>query len=309
LRHPNRFGENVFVTTEKALDDVLQTARRVRVTEGGAYGGRPLGGVVLVDERDDAALLALRHALAVERTTDGMCMCLGDLAFEFFDADGRRTAVVGFHHAHSLRWPGWSGDALLADGVRVLHWLADRGADGPLEREEARHRDRVEAQVAQQRWLAAVPAAVRDLGDAIVATSRTGHAPDDLLDLLRQRLSEAYPDPVERAGALLAWFGSGTGRCSGFPVHEGLPGLLLAEMPIADIVGALQRLNADTRQDEGAIRHLSGWKSRKHQARDIARVPAQLRARLLAAARASGDDDKRARAERWLGEAPTPRSR
>jgi hypothetical protein len=294
------------VTTEKALDEVLRTACRVRVTEGGASDDRPLGDVVLVDAHDNPALLALRGALTVERTTDGKCSCLGELAFEFFDADGRRTAIVGFHHAYSLRWRGWSGDALLADGLQVLHWLAERGAGGPLERETARQRKRVEAQLAEQQWLATAPAPVRDLGDAMLATSRTGRTPDGLLDMLRQRLAEAYPEPADRAGALLVWFGSGTGRCSGFPVHEGLPGLLLAEMPIADIVAALESPDADARHDAGAVRHLSGWKSRKRQARDIARVPAELRVRLLAAAVSSGDDDKRARAERWLGTAHTP---
>jgi hypothetical protein len=110
------------------------------------------------------------------------------------------------------------------------------------------------------------------------------------------------PDPVQRAAALLSWYGSGSGRCSGFPLHEALPEAALAEIPIAHLLAALDVAPADARIDAGAVRHLCGWKSRRHQAADIAALPDDVRERLLAVARRSGDDDKRRRAERWLGD-------
>ncbi|MFF9819276.1 hypothetical protein [Streptomyces sp. NPDC014006] len=99
---------------------------------------------------------------------------------------------------------------------------------------------------------------------------------------------------MERVLALLNWYGSGSGRCSGYPVHEGVPGELLGRMPIADP-------RAEERHDAGAVRHLVGWKTRPRQKRDVARLPEPLRARLLAHARRCGDSDKQVRAERWLG--------
>ncbi|MEV6598508.1 hypothetical protein AB0M36_16770 [Actinoplanes sp. NPDC051346] len=177
------------MTSMESLDQVLREVARVRVTEGGASEDRVLGEHILLDTADPAALRLLRGALAVEQTTDGHCMCLGDLAFEFFDSSDRRAAVVGFHHGVSLRWPGWDGDALLRDG----------------------------------------------------------------------------------------------GQVKSFPT--------------------------DARIDAGAVRHLCGWKSRPHQARDIGRLPIELRERLLAAAHESGDDDKRHRAQRWLSSPAKPRRR
>jgi len=285
-----------------ALDRALRDAVRVRVTEGGVSDDRVLGDHVLLDLTDPAAVRHLRSALAVEQITDGYCMCLGDLAFEFFDSDDRRAAVVGLHHGSSLRWRGWDGDAVLRDGDRVLRWLEEHSVPGPLEEQQKRQAERAEEQLALEQWKAAAPAAVRDLLELAVTASRTtGLLPPSTYSLVGQRLRQAVPDPVERAAALLIWYGSGTGRCSGFPMHEGLPAPALAETPIAHLVEALRSLPVDPRMDAGAVRHLCGWKSRPHQARDIDRLPPELRERLLAAAQAGGDDDTRGRAQRWLG--------
>lgn len=289
------------MTSVQALDQVLREIARVRVTEGGVSEDRVLGNRILLDVADPVAVRLLRGALAVEQTTDGYCMCLGDLAFEFFDSGDRRVAVVGFHHGVSLRWQGWDGDALLRDGGQVLRWLAEHGVNGPLNQEERRQAERHEKQLDEERWKDAAPAAVRDLLDlAITATHTDGRLPPGAYNLVAQRLSQAVPDPVERAAALLVWYGSGTGRCSGYPMHEDLPAPALAEIPISYLIEALQSFPTDNRIDAGAVRHLCGWKSRPNQARDIGRLPNELRERLLAAAQASGDDDKRHRAERWL---------
>jgi hypothetical protein len=290
------------MTSVHALDRALRETARVRVTEGGVSEDRVLGDRVLLDVADPVAVRLLRDALAVERTTDGHCMCLGDLAFEFFDGSDRRITVVGFHHGVSLRWPGWDGDALLRDGGQVLRWLADHGVNGPLEQEQRRRAARHEAQLDEERWKAAAPVAVRDLLDPAVTAAHTdGLLPQSTYSVVAQRLAQAIPDPVERAAALLVWYGSGTGRCSGYPVHEALPAPALAETPISHLIDALRSFPADARIDAGAVRHLCGWQSRPEQARDVGRLPIDLRERLLAAAQESGDDDKRHRAERWLG--------
>ncbi|MFD4370667.1 hypothetical protein [Streptomyces sp. NPDC058486] len=146
-----------------------------------------------------------------------------------------------------------------------------------------------------------MPAGLEGTADRILDLSRTGGGPSpELLADLTDRLQRAFPDPVDRALALLGWYGSGSGRCSGYPVHEGVPGELLGTVPIADLLAALSDPRADERHDAGAVRHLVGWKTRPRQKRDVARLTEPLRIRLLAHARRSEDSDKQNRAERWL---------
>jgi hypothetical protein len=280
------------------LDELLSGAIRVRVTTVGAPGEPVL------DLADPAELDLLREALTVERVTDGYCMCHGDLEFAFTGGDGRRT-VVGLHHGLSLRWTGWDGDALLRDGDRVLHWLARHGAGGPLAQAQRRQAERERELLDRQAWTAAAPADVRDLLDlAIAAAHTTGVIAPSVHALVADRLAQAFPDPAERAAALLAWYGSGTGRYSGYPVYETLPAPALAGTPIAEIIDALRRF-PDDRVAAGAVRHLCAWKSRTHLRRDIARLPDDVRARLLAVARESDDDTTRRRAEQHLAAGPS----
>ncbi|MFJ8896916.1 hypothetical protein ACIRCZ_20205 [Leifsonia sp. NPDC102414] len=146
-----------------------------------------------------------------------------------------------------------------------------------------------------------MPAGLEGTAARILDLSRTGGMPTpELLEEFTDRLQLTFPDPVERALALLNWHGSGSGRCSGCPVHEGVPGKLLGEVPIADLLAGLADPRAEERHDIGAVRHLVGWKTRPRQKRDVASLPEPLRARLLAHARRSGDSDKQGRAERWL---------
>jgi hypothetical protein len=286
-----------------ALDAVLQHASRVRVTEAVRSAGS-VDGVILADLSDPTELDRLRTAMAVEALPGFRCMCAGDVRFEFLDADDGELTPVVLHHGEGLRWDGWDSDALLTDGRPLLLWLDSHGVPGPLrefeETEHRRERDQKEA----AHWRAAMPTALDDLSDRFLSLSRTGEqASPDLLNAVRERLEPAFPDPVARALALLAWCGAGSGRCSGFPLHEEVPGLLLKDVPITEIVAGLQDFRADSRHYAGAVRHLVGWKSRRKQKKDIAALPEPVRIRLLQEAQASGDHGKQARAERWL--APT----
>ncbi|WP_420037728.1 hypothetical protein ACN2WE_40675 [Streptomyces sp. cg28] len=281
-----------------ALDNVLQQAHAVQVSSVNGVGA--VGGIQ-VDLSDPAESAKLRTAMAVESLPGFHCMCPGDVRFEVFDRSGGRLAVVVLHHGATLRWEQWESDAVLADGRLLLAWLAGHGMPGPMQQSEA---DRLRAQEAteeERNWLAAMPTGLEGLADQVLGLSRTGSSPSpELLAELTDRLHLMFPDPVERVLALLHWYGAGSGRCSGYPVHEGVPGQLLGRVPIADLLAALADPRAEERHDAGAVRHLVGWKTRPHQKRDVARLPEPLRARLLAHARRSADSDKHGRAERWL---------
>lgn len=123
---PSSVDEVLLHRERPLLDNVLRNATRVRVTDGGMTDYHPVSDVVIADVSDAAGLEQLRIAMAVASVPDGMCMCLGDVAFEFFDPLGERIALVGLHYDSSLRWSGWDGDADLVDGSRVSQWLADR---------------------------------------------------------------------------------------------------------------------------------------------------------------------------------------
>ncbi|MGW2255747.1 hypothetical protein ACWCXH_37200 [Kitasatospora sp. NPDC001660] len=195
----------------------------------------------------------------------------------------------------------WESDAVLADGRLLLAWLNGHGMPGPMQQFEADRQRAEEGTEAKRNWLAAMPAGLDGTADRILDLSRTGGMPSpELLAELTDRLQLTFPDPVERVLALLDWYGSGSGRCSGYPVHEGVPGELLGRVPIADLLAGLADPRAEERHDAGAVRHLVGWKTRPRQKQDVAGLPEPLRARLLAHARRSGDSDKQSRAERWL---------
>ncbi|MEU3500811.1 hypothetical protein ABZ726_08595 [Streptomyces hundungensis] len=281
-----------------ALDNVLEQAHVVRVSLVNEVGAP---GEIRVDLSDPVESARLRTAMAVDSLPGFHCMCLGDVRFEVFDRSGRRLAVVVLHHGATLRWGQWESDAVLADGRLLLAWLNDHGMPGPVQQFEA---DRLRAQQEteeERNWLAAMPAGLEGLADRILDLSRTGgSASPELLAELTDQLRVMFPDLVERVLALLNWYGSGSGRCSGYPVHESVPGELLGRVPIADLLTALADPRAEERHDAGAVRHLVGGKSRPHQKRDVARLPEPLRARLLAHARRSGDSGKQGRAERWF---------
>jgi hypothetical protein len=281
-----------------ALDSVLQQAHVVRVSsvsEFGAYGE------IRVDLSDPEESAQLRTAMAVESVPGFHCMCGGDVRFEVFDRDGERLAVVVLHHGVTLRWEQWESDAVLADGRLLLAWLDGHGMPGPMRQFEADRQRAEEGAEERRNWLAAMPAGLEGTADRILDLSRTGGMPTpELLAELTGRLQLTFPDPVERVLALLHWYGSGSGRCSGYPVYEGVPGELLGRVPVADLLAALADSRAEEPHDAGAVRHLVGWKTRPRQKRDVAGLPEPLRARLLAHARRSGDSDKQSRAERWL---------
>ncbi|MGW1008307.1 hypothetical protein [Streptomyces sp. NPDC002520] len=281
-----------------ALDSVLQRARVVQVSSVSGFG---VNGEIQVDLSDPAESAQLRTAMAVESLPGFHCMCGGDVRFELFGRDGEQLAVVVLHHGVTLRWEQWESDAVLADGRLLLAWLDGHGMPGPMQQFEA-DRQRAEERTEEERnWLAAMPAGLAGTADRILDLSRTGDRPSpELLAELTDQLQLTFPDPVERVLALLDWYGSGSGRSSGYPVHEGVPGALLGRVPIADLLAALADPRAEERHDAGAVRHLVGWKTRPRQKQDVAGLPEPLRARLLAHACRSGDSDKQGRAERWL---------
>lgn len=151
--------------------------------------------------------------MAVDSLPGMVCMCVGDMAFQFFDEHGNVLAVVGLHHGSSLRWSGWDDDAVLVDGLAVLRWLDQRGVSRLLRQFEEDQQRREAARQTEADWVAAIPPAISTLAPRMLDVSRTGVLSAELVDEVHARLRDAIPNATTRTLALLFWYGSGSGRC------------------------------------------------------------------------------------------------
>jgi hypothetical protein len=278
--------------SQRTLDAMLGQVSRIRVLDDGMSAGKPLGSTVLLDSSDSEGIAALRPCLTISEDPDtfGHCMCLGDNAIECY-ADQELLATIGLHHGISIRWDVWKDDGQLQDGQALLNWLADRGVTAPLEAYRAAQQRATERQGAAQRWIEAIPACLRPHWPEM-----QGFNVD--IEVLRQALASVYPDHVTRALALFAWFGSGAGPWSGFPMYERVAEELLLDVPTAELVAALAEHQLTATQLGGAARYFAGWSFYKQKPNELQQLPAEIKRRLLAHSRTSSDEDVIQRAER-----------
>jgi hypothetical protein len=280
--------------TQESLDAVLRKTGRVRVFGGGAIGGKPLTHDTLIDTGDPDSIAALKVALRIVDGGDDHCMCVGDPTIELLDNRSRRLAIISSHHGHDIRWNVWKDDARLIDGRSLLQWLADRNVAYPLEEYEEAARQGVEAEAEWQRRVEAMPPAVRPFADQNrnFVGERTNLSP------IRSALVGAYPDSALCARALFAWFGSGAGPWSIFPAYETFAEEMLMEIPMGELLRALDMPELTAPELEGAARLFAGWGFHERREADLTSLPAPAKARLLAHIRQSTDVDKQSRARR-----------
>lgn len=257
--------------TLSALDDVLRTALGVRVSEIEWYGE------IVVDLTRPDVLEGLRAAMAIESLPGVVCACAGQVRFEFFDVQGERLTVVVLHHGIMLAWQWESGHAELADGAELLRWLGEHGLPGPLLSSSERPE--------RLAWIAAMPPALEEMTGDLV-----GHWPmaDDSKYVIEARRRIRAVDPETYVLQLLAWNAAGVGRHKRYPPYEDVPGLLLQDVPVADIIAALEDPRATDVHDAGAAQVLLCGKSRIRQRMDVASLPGPLRVRVREAAAARG---------------------
>jgi hypothetical protein len=278
-----------------SLDSLFSATRSVRVVRGGIDAGVPIGDEVLFETDDRGALASLRAALRIVDGPAGQCACRGDPTLELLDVDGARLAAIGVHHGLGIRWQRWSEDAELADGVRLLEWLAFQGIGYPLDDYRQSERDAESWGRALTRWREVMPACLRPFSDHISREmSTTGWVAD--ISTLQQAIERAHPDPAERALVLFDWFGHGLGPWSEFPAYESVAEGLLMHIPIADILQALDSQDLSETKLEGAARFLAGWEFRSQRRSELAQLPDAIRRRLLAHIQQSSSRDKLERA-------------
>ena len=123
------------------LREVLVGARSVWLSWGGFQVFAEDQDADVLDEATPKYVAVLRHedgpridepgvvaelveAVAVTEVTDFLCMCTGQAAAEFFDAEGKLIAVVRFDFPSRIEWPHWPGQAHVADPERLRRWFA-----------------------------------------------------------------------------------------------------------------------------------------------------------------------------------------
>ena len=272
--------------TQADLESVIGAATSVAVRAVWSSGE------VLYETDDPSELASLRDALRIEGVM-GHCMCPGTLAFRF-RGEGEDFGTVTLHHGESLRWDPFFENAPLVDSDPILDWLSAHGMpDCRQEYDDSRRRREADDEAAA-RWHAAVPPALESLWPSMSAPS--GEWPE-----VADVMSREYPDPVERARILFEWFGHGEGPWSGYPSYESVPEWCLLQMPLDVLLEAARGEPQTESLREGAARLFAGWHFRKQRARDLRRIPRDLKLHLLEHTLRSSDEGKLAWARRAFG--------
>ncbi|MFF3066883.1 hypothetical protein [Kitasatospora sp. NPDC057936] len=204
------------------LDDAWARTRLVQVIVGGEGEGPLAGRDVLGWVENPDELAQLRSLTTEGGFTGDICRCLGSLTLSLHDADGEPVGS-GTIHSTDVAWERarFRDNLTVADPVGLTLFLAGRGAPGLLLNlvprlsyamglREGAHQTRQaghgrygsgelvrrQAPVSLRPALAKVPG--RD----------AGQLPEAQVGAFREQLAADYPDPADRAAALLTWLGS-----------------------------------------------------------------------------------------------------
>ena len=299
--------------TQAALDQMMASLTRIRVIKDGMANGKAIGNTILldIDVPEDIAAFQQQLKIIEDPQTFGHCMCLGNPAIELY-AGKKVMAVIGFHHGRSIRWDAWQYDALLADGMGLVNWMAQRGVKGPQQEVEAAQRRQEEAARQIQKWAEAMPVSLRPFWDQMMQTgfgfntfypdsvssaASAGEPQASPASPMMQALEGEFPNADERVQAVLNWYSQGAGPWSGFPAYEQAAETLLLEFPTPLIIAALEHHNLTTEHLEGAARYFAGWEFNRSKPQDRETIPTSLKEQLLAHSLQSADQDKMKRAQ------------
>jgi hypothetical protein len=264
--------------SQTSLDALFASARRARIGE--------VFGPVLLDV-EGADVQSLQRALRIHEDDEPFaCGCEGELAITLLGSTGP-LATLAFHHAFLLANPAaWLSQGRLVDGRALLHWLAERGFRGPLERQERIDREDAQRERAFRTWVTAAPPCLHPEIPELNAGVRS----EAIYERSMAALAAAHPSIEERACVLLSWFSfAARGKWSGaVPGNERIPADLLTCLGTAAILRGLARGPVPREARLGAARYFATLANGK---RALVAVPDELWASLLEAVRRAGIAD------------------
>ena len=207
------------------------------------------------------------------------CLCAGDPAVELVSESGERLALIGVHHGRTIRFGRSAWDAPLREGRKLLEWLSSHGVPGPLNEVLEDQRRREERQRIAERWFSAMPRSLEPHRELMASMNLNEPARRTLM----QALEEEFPAIEGRALALFSWLGSGEGPWQSYPGYEEVPPQLLREIPIADLLRALETSEISPRQLEGASRYFAVGMGRNQasRSREASQMSFETKRRLL----------------------------
>lgn len=299
------------------LDSLYERSSRIHIFAGGVKDGRPKTSSLIEIVAGSGKIPSFASASRITGQSVPPHRHHEHLAFVFYDTPKRVIAAFGLQFGSftelkqqaSLRWrERWTVDAMLADGEAVIEWLATQNVTWPADRRKEQESERQRRLVLRNSWVAAAPIELQDVA-AKIADSAQGVSISSAVEELRNLLAVSSVDSTGQCRKLLRWFAGGSGKCSGYPVYEGLSGMLLREFSTSEILAAIDV--DDQRTVDGALRLFVGsdFRDRRHE---LSTMDSSIRQALRATAIHTNDADKRGRAERVVGplpEATAPPSR
>jgi hypothetical protein len=289
------------IPTPESFEELLARTTTIRILDWDFHSDPPNVGTTLVFETESPADVVLfGSAFEIQPSEPFHCMCAGELLIELRGPAGPFIELT-LHHGKSIRWAGWSSDALLKNGRAAVQWLAERGVEQPLRNFEAAESQRGLAREAKRRWQEAMPPCLIQFLPRLIGYFFAFEATAAELQALDHALEAAYGSEEEIVIHLLDWFGHGEGPWSGFPSYEHIAQKLLRRHSSSVIVRSLEGRQLTSEQAEAVARLFSSFSFAKERQTDLKSIPPELMARLASHMQTSDYADNRERFQKTFG--------
>jgi hypothetical protein len=274
----------------KDLETLIDRADRLEV-----YDLRTLSAAQLVySSSNPEDLSELKAAIVIQPPREWFrCSCMPSTDIRLF-RNNKEIGTVSVYEGIIIEFPGWASHARIQDKERWFKWLDARNVHGPREEAERNEQTLRENEAAEVRWKNAMPESLRPLWPRVVQNMQPGETTDT--KLLDSAIARQFPDAPMRIRSLLAWYGSGAGPWSGFPMYEDVAERMLLEYQTAELLDALRGVTLSEAETEGAARLFGGWSFKSSRPVDRGMIPADIKRTLLEHSLKSSDQDKLARA-------------
>lgn len=230
----------------------------------------------LYESNKRADILAFLSAFDIRIPRGWRLSICGNPDVTFYKGDKVLLSLTNMG-AKSVTTSLWEGDYLIGNTNRWLKWFDDRGITGPRAEYKKNIEEAKQNEAALEKWKLAMPKGVRQVWPEVVKQEYLL-----MYDLapIRAALMSNYRKNDDRILALLHWYGSGTGKWSGYPAYEQVAGNALMDYSTGEIVAAISIHSLTETQLDGAARFFGGWDFQRLRPNDLNLVPDLIKYRL-----------------------------
>ncbi len=279
------------------LQKALGEADRVEVY---AEELTPLGGELRMQERrsyassDPKDLAALKASFNFKEPVHWFVTpCSPSTIIRLFRGINK-IGELGLICGDIVRFSQWEYETQLTNPEPLFEWLDSRGITTPRHQYDEGIAQGKKSRADEERWMKAMPSSIAQIWP--------NFHPDEMyrgdIRPLEAAVAKEFPDKRARILRLMAWYGSGAGPWSGYPVYEVVPEQMLLKYSTQELVDAVAGAALNEQEIEGAARLFGSWDFNKTRPEDNASLPADLKRKLLEHSLKSTDKDKLERAKR-----------